>query len=217
MTKITLNMGVGEAKTDAKALDAAIEELTTSPASARRCAGAQVDRELQAPRGDGRRREGNAARRPHVRVPRPARLDRAAAHPRLPRAQPGLVRRARQLLARRPRADHLPRDRLRRRRVDPRPRRHDHDARRRRTSRRSRCCAASGSRSRPREGISSAWPRSPSSSSRAAAKYKTRATTRRCNKCGRPRAVFKKFGLCRICLRELAHKGAIPGMTKSSW
>ena len=35
--------------------------------------------------------------------------------------------------------------------------------------------------------------------------------------CGRPRAVFKKFGLCRICLRELAHQGVIPGMTKSSW
>jgi small subunit ribosomal protein S14 len=39
----------------------------------------------------------------------------------------------------------------------------------------------------------------------------------RCKRCGRPRAVFKKFGLCRICLRELAHQGVIPGMTKSSW
>jgi small subunit ribosomal protein S14 len=39
----------------------------------------------------------------------------------------------------------------------------------------------------------------------------------RCRRCGRPRAVFRKFGLCRICLRELAHEGAIPGMTKSSW
>ena len=39
----------------------------------------------------------------------------------------------------------------------------------------------------------------------------------RCNRCGRPRAVYKKFGLCRICLRELAHQGVIPGMTKSSW
>ncbi len=39
----------------------------------------------------------------------------------------------------------------------------------------------------------------------------------RCNRCGRPRAVFRKFGLCRICLRELAHEGVIPGMTKSSW
>jgi small subunit ribosomal protein S14 len=47
-------------------------------------------------------------------------------------------------------------------------------------------------------------------------RYKTRNYSR-CNKCGRPRAVFKKFGLCRICLRELAHQGVIPGMTKSSW
>ena len=46
--------------------------------------------------------------------------------------------------------------------------------------------------------------------------YKTREY-HRCNRCGRPRAVFKKFGLCRICLRELAHAGVIPGMTKSSW
>jgi small subunit ribosomal protein S14 len=48
------------------------------------------------------------------------------------------------------------------------------------------------------------------------AKYQTRAYSR-CNRCGRPRAVYKKFGLCRICLRELAHQGVIPGMTKSSW
>ena len=47
-------------------------------------------------------------------------------------------------------------------------------------------------------------------------KFETRNYTR-CTKCGRSRAVFKKFGLCRICLRELAHAGVIPGMTKSSW
>ena len=47
-------------------------------------------------------------------------------------------------------------------------------------------------------------------------KYAVRNYTR-CSRCGRPRAVFKKFGLCRICLRELAHEGVIPGMTKSSW
>ena len=47
-------------------------------------------------------------------------------------------------------------------------------------------------------------------------RYKVRAYSR-CNRCGRPRAVYKKFGLCRICLRELAHEGQIPGMTKSSW
>ena len=48
------------------------------------------------------------------------------------------------------------------------------------------------------------------------AKYTTRAY-HRCNRCGRSRAYFRKFGVCRICLRELAHQGAIPGMTKSSW
>jgi len=39
----------------------------------------------------------------------------------------------------------------------------------------------------------------------------------RCHRCGRPRGYFRQFGLCRICLRELAHEGVIPGLTKSSW
>jgi small subunit ribosomal protein S14 len=47
-------------------------------------------------------------------------------------------------------------------------------------------------------------------------RFRVRSYTR-CNRCGRPRAVFRKFGLCRICLRDLAHQGVIPGMTKSSW
>ena len=47
-------------------------------------------------------------------------------------------------------------------------------------------------------------------------KFAVRAYTR-CNKCGRPRAVFRKFGLCRICLREMAHAGELPGVSKSSW
>jgi small subunit ribosomal protein S14 len=47
-------------------------------------------------------------------------------------------------------------------------------------------------------------------------KFKVRAYTR-CNRCGRPRAVLRKFGLCRICLRELAHAGQLPGVQKSSW
>ncbi len=47
-------------------------------------------------------------------------------------------------------------------------------------------------------------------------KFKTR-NYNRCRKCGRPRAVYRKFGLCRLCLRDAAHKGYIPGMTKSSW
>ena len=47
-------------------------------------------------------------------------------------------------------------------------------------------------------------------------KFKVRGYTR-CNRCGRPRAVFRAFGLCRICFREMAHAGELPGITKSSW
>jgi small subunit ribosomal protein S14 len=47
-------------------------------------------------------------------------------------------------------------------------------------------------------------------------RFKVRAYTR-CRRCGRPRAVYRQFGLCRICLRELAHAGEVPGVTKSSW
>jgi small subunit ribosomal protein S14 len=47
-------------------------------------------------------------------------------------------------------------------------------------------------------------------------KYKTREY-HRCRRCGRSRAYFRKFGLCRICLRQVAHRGQIPGLTKSSW
>jgi small subunit ribosomal protein S14 len=49
-----------------------------------------------------------------------------------------------------------------------------------------------------------------------APKFEVRSYSR-CNRSGRPRAVYRRYKLCRICLRELAHDGAIPGMTKSSW
>jgi small subunit ribosomal protein S14 len=39
----------------------------------------------------------------------------------------------------------------------------------------------------------------------------------RCKLCGRPRAVYRKFGICRICFRGLASDGMIPGVTKASW
>jgi len=41
--------------------------------------------------------------------------------------------------------------------------------------------------------------------------------TNRCRLCGRPRAYMRKYGLCRLCFRELAHKGEIPGVKKASW
>jgi small subunit ribosomal protein S14 len=47
-------------------------------------------------------------------------------------------------------------------------------------------------------------------------KFKVRAYNR-CQCCGRVRGVFTKFNLCRICFRQLAHKGQIPGVVKASW
>lgn len=47
-------------------------------------------------------------------------------------------------------------------------------------------------------------------------KFKVREYTR-CERCGRPHSVLKKYGICRICFRELAYKGQIPGVRKSSW
>jgi small subunit ribosomal protein S14 len=47
-------------------------------------------------------------------------------------------------------------------------------------------------------------------------KFSTRRESR-CKLCGRPRAVYRKFGLCRIHFRELADMGLIPGVKKSSW
>lgn len=40
---------------------------------------------------------------------------------------------------------------------------------------------------------------------------------RRCRVCGRPRGNYRKFDLCRLCLRELALKGEIPGLIKAAW
>jgi small subunit ribosomal protein S14 len=47
-------------------------------------------------------------------------------------------------------------------------------------------------------------------------KFSTRVI-RRCQLCGRPRAVYRKFQICRVCFRELANKGYIPGVRKASW
>ncbi len=47
-------------------------------------------------------------------------------------------------------------------------------------------------------------------------KFSTRVYNR-CDLCGRPHGYLRKYGICRICFRELANKGEIPGVTKSSW
>ena len=52
--------------------------------------------------------------------------------------------------------------------------------------------------------------------SKRKAKFKVRQHNR-CKVCGRPRGYLRKFGLCRICFRERAHQGHVPGVTKASW
>jgi small subunit ribosomal protein S14 len=52
--------------------------------------------------------------------------------------------------------------------------------------------------------------------SRTKQKFKVRQYTR-CEICGRARAVYRKFKLCRICFRKLANEGKIPGVKKASW
>ena len=47
-------------------------------------------------------------------------------------------------------------------------------------------------------------------------KYKIRQRNR-CKRCGRPRSVLRKFALCRICFRDLARQGYLPGVIKASW
>ena len=47
-------------------------------------------------------------------------------------------------------------------------------------------------------------------------KYETREV-KRCRRCGRAKGVLQRFELCRICFRELAHEGKLPGVQKSSW
>lgn len=52
--------------------------------------------------------------------------------------------------------------------------------------------------------------------SQRAPRYSTQQKNR-CYRCGRPRAYLRKFGVCRICFRELALKGELPGVIKASW
>lgn len=48
------------------------------------------------------------------------------------------------------------------------------------------------------------------------AKYSSREMNR-CKLCGRPKSYIRMFGMCRLCFREQAHKGNLPGVTKASW
>ena len=103
--KIVLNMGVGEAVNDTKKVTAAADRPRADRRpEADRHARPQGDLDLQGAREHADRRQGDAAQDAHVRVPRPPGHDRAAARARLPRPRSEVVRRARQLRARRSRS-----------------------------------------------------------------------------------------------------------------
>ncbi|MEO1783820.1 type Z 30S ribosomal protein S14 [Thermodesulfobium sp. 4217-1] len=59
-----------------------------------------------------------------------------------------------------------------------------------------------------RKGLLETWKKPP--------KFSTREKNR-CLLCGRPHAYYRKFGLCRVCLRKMAYEGVIPGLRKASW
>ena len=114
ITKITLNMGVGEAMADKKVIDnAANDMMLISGQKPQITARAQVDRQFQGARELAGGLQGHAARRAHVRISRPPHQCRDSAHPRFPRPAVAFVRRARQLFARHQGTDYFPRDRFR--------------------------------------------------------------------------------------------------------
>ena len=150
---------------------------------------------VQAPRGHARRRRRDAARRARVRVPRPPdHRSRSRAIRDFRGLKPASFDGRGNYAHGHARADHLPRDRLRRHRPGPRPGRDHHDLRAAPTRRPTPSSSAFGMpfaarrttrTSRPHPEEPDAWPRRPSACARRArAKYKTREYTR-CRRCGR--------------------------------
>ena len=211
VVKVVVNMGVGDA-----AGQQAHRGRRPRPDSHHRSEagchqGPQVDRPVQAARGYADRRPRRCAGTAcgssstvWCRWP--------AAYPRLPWPVAQAVRRPGQLHLRSDRAVDVPRDR-------PGPRSTASAAwtsrssrPRRPTTRDARCSRRSASRSRRTE---HGQDRPDQQGEQAKPEVRRRAT--RCQRCGRPHSVYRKFGLCRICLREMAHRGEPPGVTKSSW
>jgi ribosomal protein S14 len=124
------------------------------------------------------------------------------------------LRRSRQLHLRHQRPVDLPRDRLRQDRRGPWIRHHHrHHGRERRAG--SRIPARLRLPLQAGESIDMA-KKALRIKQQKTPKFSTRAYTR-CERCGRPRSVYRKFGLCRICLRVMVHAGEVPGVTKASW
>ena len=216
LEKIVVNMGVGGPSQQPSLLEGAVADLTLITGQK------PIVTKAKKSIAGFKLREGNADRRKvTLRGDRMWEfLDRliSLAIPRIRdfRGLPAeLVRRPRQLHVRRDRAADLPGDRLRQGRRHPG---HGHHHRHHRPHRRRRQGAARRLRLpvQARGAVSYMAKKALIQKQQRKPKFKVRGYTR-CRRCGRPRAVYRKFGLCRICLRELAHAGEIPGVTKASW
>ena len=217
LTKIVVNMGVGEAARDSKLIEGAIRDLTVI--TGQKPAVTKARKSI----AQFKLREGMPIGT-HVTL-RGDRmwefLDRLLSLA-LPRIRdfrglsPQAVRRQGQLHVRSDRAGHVPRDRPGQGRP---PAGHGHHGRHDRDQRRARGGRCSSSSASP--SLSAEQERDMAKTAlRVKAARKPKFAVRgytRCQRCGRPKAVYRKFGLCRICLREMAHRGELPGVTKSSW
>ena len=213
LTKIVVNMGVGEAARDSKLIEGAIKDLAAITGQK-----PQVTKARKSI-AQFKLREGMPIGA-HVTL-RDDRmwefLDRllSVALPRI-RDFRGLSPQQfdgkRQLHVRSQRAVDVPRDRPGRHR--PRPR-HGHHGGHHRVHRRRGPCAPEAPRL-PLQGELTVAKTALINKANKKPKFAVRGYTR-CNRCGRPHSVYRKFGLCRICLREMAHAGELPGITKSSW
>ena len=224
ITKVTVNMGVGDAKQDSKVLEAATEQLAT----------------ITGQKPNVRRARKSIAQF-KVREGMPVGVAVTLRHERsyefLDRLMSVAIPRIRDFRGLNPRAFEAvatTRSASASRSSSPRStttrsirsaastsqsrRRHRPTRRPSPCSRRSGCRShATAARRRPRHDLEEQMAKlSQRVRQQRTPKYKTRGYTR-CRRCGRARAVYRKFGVCRICLRELAHNGYVPGMTKSSW
>ena len=223
LEKIVVNMGLGEAdRRTPRSSTSAVEEL-------------QRDHRPEAgrhPRARSRSRPSSCARARRSACMVTLRRERMwefldrLVNVALPRVRdfkgvsPQGVRRPRQLHARHPRADHLPRDQLRQDRQDQGHEHLDRHHRARPTRRGARCSTHLGMpfRQLATARLSQWRTQHAASLSKLARSRSSRFASRnRCPLCGRPRAFIRKFELCRICFRELALRGDIPGVIKSSW
>ncbi len=214
VVKVVVNMGVGDAARDAKLINGAVNDLaliTGQKPEIRKARKSIAQFKLREGMPIGARVTLRGDRMWEF-------LDRlvSIALPRI-RDFRGLcaqaVRRHRQLHLRAERAVDVPRDRRRLHRPARAAWTSPSSPRRRTTTKAERCCGPSASRSRRTEQMAK---KALVNKANKKPKFAVRGYTR-CNKCGRPHAVYRKFGLCRICLREMAHAGELPGVQKSSW